>query len=180
MNALLPLTACIAGTTVLYFSWRDRRRVRPLSNLLGWGLITISLLLWIPLAGPEFAPIYAILVLPLVAWVFALVDPNKGNGREREQQRSGTTLPTPATMLRQITVFFVAVPICAFASTFIALQTTHWLPWNEIDRLVLGVLAMPIVWGILAYWTCADRNLGRPATAILLSGSLCAFSLYYS
>ena len=41
MTALLPLASCISGMTVLYLSWRNRQRHRPLQNLLGWGLLTI-------------------------------------------------------------------------------------------------------------------------------------------
>lgn len=180
MTALLPLASCISGMTVLYLSWRNRQRHRPLQNLLGWGLLTISPFLWIPVSGPEFGPVYALLVLPLVAWVFALADPERGNGRPIEQRRTAVALPKAATLWRQTAVFFVAVPLCALASTFIALQTTHWLPWSEVDRLVSGTLCMPLLWGALAYWTCADPKLFRPAAAILLGGGLSAFALYFS
>lgn len=178
MMTLAPWISCMAGMALLYGAWSGRLGLRAFCNVLGWALITASLFLWIPVSGPEFGPVYAFLVMPLAAWVFVLADPNQGNGRGLLLPRAQLTLPERASMARQFGVFLVAVPLAALTSALLAVEISTWFPWTNVDRVVAGILAMPVIWGLLAWWVCAARTPWLPGFVMLAAGMLSALALF--
>ncbi len=178
MYPIVPVILCVAGMASVYATGRRYTPLRVSANVIGWGLITASLFLWVPISGREFAVVYAFLILPMVAWVFVVADPKKGNGRTLSRTRKSVARLRSGVALHQSSLFFAAVPLAAFTSTLVALETATWLPWSEVDQLVTGVLVMPVIWGLLSYWVCATSKPSRPTVAMMAAASFSALFLF--
>lgn len=179
MGDSLPLIACLAGLGLLYGAWSGRVPVPGVSGVGGWLLLAISFVLWVRVAGPEFGSVYAVLAVAPAAWLFVALHPKRGRpARERAAARRAPRLPARGRLTRNVALFFVAVPLAAVTSTLFALVASTWLPWSAIDRTVAGLLAMPVIWGLLAYWACADEKLLRPAAMVVATGLLSGIALY--
>ena len=99
---------------------------------------------------------------------------NKG----QQQVLTAARLPGIRTMVYHVAIFLVAVPLAAVASTLVSIAVSSLLPWNEIDRAVLPLFAAPVIWGCVAFWTCADPKLWRPALGLIAFGGFSAAALF--
>lgn len=178
---LLVLPAVLAaavGIALLYAAWRKQISGTPLLLWIAWLLIGASILLWSAATGPEFGPVIALLVMPLVAWCFVAANRHIRTSRSPLQEPSAMNLPRAGAVARHTAIFLVAVPLAAGAATLMVLGGSALLPWREVDRLALAVLLIPVVWGLFSYWATADVRLARPAIGLAIGGSLGAVLLF--
>jgi hypothetical protein len=163
---------------LLYARWRKWTKFRGTVLVVAGALATDSLIFWIRVGGPEFGPVYAVINIAIVSWFIVLanaeVRQNKGPG----QDFTAAKLPGIRSIAHHVAIFLVAVPLAAVASTLVSVAMSNLLPWNEIDRTVLPLFAMPVIWGCVAFWTCADPKLWRPALSLSASASLSAIALF--
>ena len=175
---LAAVVAAGLGVALLYASWRKRIRQKRAVCWIAWLLVATSIGLWAFATGPEFGPVIALLVLPMVAWVFVGANGHvrSHNGRSQEPER--LELPRLRAIGRHAAIFLVSVPLAACASTLLVLGGTLHLPWQEVDRLALAVLLIPFVWGLFSFWATADPRLSRPALGLAVGGTLGGMLLF--
>lgn len=166
---------------LLYARWRKWIKFRGLLLVAAGALAVASLILWNKVGGPEFGPAYAAINFALAAWIYVLANIKLRKSRRtkgRRQYLAASKLPGIRSVARHGAIFLVAVPLAAVASTFVSIAVSSLLPWNEIDRMVFPLFAMPVVWGCVAYWTCADPKLWRPTLSLFACGGVSAVTLF--
>ncbi|MGH8167918.1 MAG: hypothetical protein ACREQ1_11805 [Woeseiaceae bacterium] len=176
--ALAALIAGAFGVAALYASWRKRLQPKSVVIPAGWFLIALSFYLWMRVGGAEFGPVLAALQLSIVAWIFVLANRHVRRDNGRRQEPVSVQLPPFRAILRHAAIFLLAVPLAACSATLLTLAVSTLLPWNDVDRLAFSIVLMPLAWGALAYWACADSRLLRPALGLVAGGSLSVALLY--
>lgn len=167
------------GIGCLYAAWRKSLSGARWPVALGWLLLLLSGGLWIRASGVEFGVNYALLTIPLFAWLTVGINLEVRQGRQRDQRAGQLIIPEGHTISRNVVLFVLAIPVAAVTSTFISIAAVQLLPWGSVDALVLAVLMAPVLWGIAMYWVCADPRPARPALCLILGGALCAALLYW-
>lgn len=158
------LLTAIAGLCGLYWAWR-RWEPAPYRTLAGWLLLAAAGVLWAQAAGWEFGLALALFVPSVLAWLFVI-----GNREQRRRRRRSAPAVPPAgrrgSVARHLALFLVTVPLAAAAAVLVTVALSRLLPVPVVDVMALVVIAIPPIWGLAAYWACADRRLWRPAVAL--------------
>lgn len=170
---MLAGLTCLSGVALLLASWRRWLPLRAWAKTGGWMLIVASAALWMQASGWEFGALYALLTLPLLAWLLIVWQAERRTNAEPEPMRFALGRPGWPALARQLLLLVMAGPIAGIVSSLLCSALIALLPWQETDRLALLVLLMPVVWGLLLCWCCVDPRRWRPAMVIGLTG-LCA------
>lgn len=72
----------------------------------------------------------------------------------------------------QLWVFLVAVPLAGFTAIKVTVALTILLPWHAVDLMAFGIYAMPMVWGLAAFWACMDSKIWRPALCFVVMSAV--------
>jgi hypothetical protein len=168
MIYLPPIACTLFGTALLHLSWRRATPDRAVTTAIGWLFLVGSLALWVGAAGAEYAPVFAILALPFAAWLLASVS-------HERRERPSTTLtrrslhgPELAKLLNHLGLFAAVVPLAGTTSSLVATALIRWWPGEAVNSMAIGVLLMPVLWGLLAFWVCATER--RLRAVSLLAG----------
>lgn len=168
MVYLAPMLCALFGIALLNRSWRRATAHRSATTTVGWLLLAGSLAAWVVVAGVEFGPVFAILAVPFLAWLFV------GAGIESRQRPSSTPTRRPmqkiewSRLFEHAGLFSTAILLAGVAAALLAAALIRWLPGAEADRMALAVLLMPVLWGTLSVWICATEQ--RLRTCTLVSG----------
>lgn len=176
--AFAALLAGVMGVASLYLSWRKRGSTHGAAVFLGWSLVAASVWLWIAFGGAEFGPVLALAQLSVIAWVFVFSNKHVRPDRGKAQQPGAVGLPRAQALARHAFMFLVAVPLAGVSVTFLVVASSRLIPWSDLDRMAFSILAIPVVWGLAVYWTCADPRLLRPAVGIVAGGSAAAAFIF--
>lgn len=161
----------------LYSAWRRLALSGGWVVTLSWLLIAASLWAWSRAWGVEFGVSFALIAVSLLGGLLVLFN------FEVRERKLGRAAPTQAIAVdprswgRHLFLFFVVVPLAGAASIFSTVLLCDLLPWHPTDKMVLAVLLVPVVWGLAAYWACADTRPARPTAALLLAAALPALML---
>lgn len=167
-----------SGVTGLYCSWRRFALSGRWVVAASWLLIAASLWAWSVAAGAEFGISFGLLALSLFGGLLVLVN---FEVRERKQARPTPTQAVavdPRSWGRHLLLFVVSIPLAGVAAIFCTVLLCSLLPWATADEAVLAVFLVPVVWGLAAYWACADPRPLRPAAALLLAALAPGLFLY--
>lgn len=178
MNALLGTFLGAAGVAGLYSSWRKFPLSGPLVVGLSWGLLAISLWAWCRSAGVEFGTSYAFLALSLLGGVAVLLNFEMRQRKQSRVYETRAVVVDPRSWWRHITLFLLAVPVAGVAAVFATVWLCSLLPWQAPNEMALAVLLAPALWGLAAYWICADSRPFRPALVMLALIAVPALILY--
>ncbi len=144
----------------------------------GWLLLAISTVFWGLAAGAEFGIPYALLFVPLLAWIAVLINLEVRFKKHKEQAAGTIVWPRGHTITQNLLLFLMSVPLAAVAATLVSVTLVRLLPWQELNQFVLAAFLMPVLWGCAAYWVCADSRMLRPALALAAAGGVSALILY--
>lgn len=175
---VLAIATGAAAIGILYARWRKWTKFRGVLVVVSGALATVSLILWIEIGGPEYGSAYAVLNIVIAAWFFVLANVELRRNKGQQQARTAAGFPDIRAMAHHVAIFLVAVPLAAIASTLISIAVSSLLPWNDIDRSVFPLFAMPVLWGCVAFWSCADPKLWRPALGLIAFGGFSAAALF--
>lgn len=167
---LFALCVSVLAIACLYLSWQQRSHKNPWLMPTGWCLTVVAALLWIQLSGVEFGLVYAFLVAPLVAWLAVIYNLEIKRKKQRIAENINFVVPNSRTLLRHFALFLIAFPLSAISATYATTGVISLLPWSLVNSMVFIVFAAPVMWGMAAYWVCADPNRFRPALWISLAG----------
>lgn len=185
MFAAISIVLAVLGVLCLYVSWRGLFFSRSLgqgaTRLLtpgGWLLLAGSMACWTEASGAEFGISYTLLVIPLVAWLVALRNMKVREYQPRIAEAGRLSLPGLRSFSRHFLLFLLVVPFAALVATLATAALARLLPWSPVNAMVLAVLAMPLVWGLVSYWLCADPKLVRSTVWLTAMGGLGAAFIY--
>lgn len=174
---VLAIATGTAAVGVLYVRWRQWTMFSGVLIVVSGALATVSLIFWIKVGGPEYGSAYAVLNIVIVAWLVVLANTEVRQNKERQQDLTPAKIPGVRSIAHHVSVFLVAVPLAAIASTLVSIAVASLLPWNEINRSVFPLFMTPVVWGCVAFWSCADPKLSRPAIGLIALGGFSAAAL---
>lgn len=175
---VLAIAAGAAAVGILYARWRKWTKFRGVLIVVAGALATTSLIFWMKVSGPEFGSAFALINFSVAAWLFVLTNAEARQGKRLEQAPTAARIPSSRSIARHGAIFLVAVPLAGVASTLVSVAISGLLPWGEIDRISFPLFAIPILWGCVAFWVCADSALWRPTISLIACGSVSAAALF--
>ncbi len=177
MIVLAVVTGALA-VGILYARWRKWTTFRGVLLVVAGALAVTSLIFWMKVSGPEFGAAFALINAAIAAWFFVLTNAEVRQKKELQQILTAASIPSIRSIARHSAIFLVAVPLAGVASTLASIAISGLLPWNEIDRAVFPLITVPIVWGCVAFWVCADPKLWRPTLSLFTCGGVSAAALF--
>lgn len=167
----------LAGVALLRAAWaRDSGR---LLVLVGWMLILAGLAGYGYAGGAEAGTALGLLALSGIAYVIVA----SGVEMRVARARPGRELALepedrPTNWTRAIAKSFLAVVLAGIAAVGIGVAFAVAMPLPPTDRIVIGGLLVPILWGGGMAWTLSDARLLR-ATLLLVLVSAIAYALAF-
>ncbi|NVK55791.1 MAG: hypothetical protein HWE26_09260 [Alteromonadaceae bacterium] len=173
IGSLLAGGASLLGTYIIYLGWQ---RNRVLWSAAGWLGVLVSLLLFIPVMGSEYAITIGLSLPAIGVWL--------GIQKEAQQQRSARHV-TKAThhwqfkwqpVVANIWHALYVLPVLMFACGLMVITLVYQLPVSEPKQMAIGVTTMPVLWGVIAYYyVMSARKLSHVMGCLLFAGLAAAY-----
>jgi hypothetical protein len=180
---LVPLASIVAiaiGTGLLRYSWiksPDRSWVWPLA---GWSAIAFGAIIHASATSTEIGIAYGFLSLTLVAYaaIALTLEFRSYKGRAPlsaalEPEERKTNWP------RAIAKSLLAIVLAGVASIGVGVAFAVAMPFVIHDRVIIGGILVPVLWGAGMAWTLADRKLVR-ATLLLCLISVAGYAIAFA
>lgn len=167
------------GIALLRWAWLAKRRNGMTAVVLtGWLAIGASFAIFADAFGGERGTAFALIVFSLVALlgVGATVQfrERRSNGRDKpaepEQRNTNWT--------RAIAKSLLAIVLAGAASIGVGVAFAVAMPMPATDKMVIGGIMVPVLWGAGMAWTLADSKLLR-ATAILFAICVAGYGIAF-
>jgi hypothetical protein len=170
----------LVGLFLLRQSWLAQRRGRTLLLPAGWLCVVAGLALWMQVWGPEVGTAYGLLGLSIGAYalVFAGVDVRSGTRVIVVREPALEPEVRPTNWPRGIAKSLLAVVLSGIAAIGIGVAFAVAMPMAPHDRIMIGGLLVPILWGAGMAWTLSDARLRR-ATLLLFSVSALGYGIAF-
>lgn len=167
--------ACtVSAVALLYRSWSRRPEGSRVAVATGWLLLAVAAAWWIALDGWEFGTIYAITVPSLAAAGVLCLVADRRPGRVRNAPHTPMARASWRAVRANLFTFLLVFPFGVVASTLVTSAVGLLLPFGELDQLAFIVCAVPVVWGLVAFWLTMDVRRRRPIVSL---GALSGLSL---
>ena len=168
IGALLLLSALL----LLRISWGRRNRRGHIATIAGWMLAAAGIAIYASVLGGEVGTALALGVFSALAYVVVAA----GFELRGEKQRAGREVSLepedrPANWPRAIAKSLLAIVLAGIAAVGIGVAFAVATPMAPTDRIVIGGLLVPMLWGAGMAWTLSDAKLLR---ATLLLGLISA------
>ncbi len=176
---LFGLALLLAGVLVLRGSWRQRGDSKPILRFGGWSLVATGTAAFVHAYGGEVGTTYALLVLSLLA--FAVIA--SGIERRASRQRAAREVALepedrPTNWPRAIVKSLLAIALSGIAAIGLGVAFAVAMPLEPTDRIVIGGLLVPVLWGGGMAWTLCDAKLVR-ATILLIIVSAVGYGIAF-
>lgn len=175
----LAIVCANAGIFVLWSCWNKDGRRDWLRVSIGWVLLVSSFVALSHYISSERTAAYGPLMISLIAYA-AVVSSIELRGRTA--RASGALAPEPeqrrTNWPRAIAKSLLAIVLAGIAAIGIGVAFAVAMPLGTHDRIVIGGILVPLLWGGGMAWTLADAKLLR-ATIILLSISATAYAIAF-
>jgi len=176
---LAAVALMVAGVWLLHKSWRSRPRAGSTGIFAGWALIALGFgaLAWTE--GGEVGTTYALLTLSLAGYAAVTAGLELRNSRQRDT-RSLAPEPEerPTNWPRAIAKSLLAIVLAGIAAIGVGVAFAIAMPIGTHDRIVIGGLLVPVLWGAGMAWTLADARLLR-ATIVLVTISAIGYGIAF-
>jgi hypothetical protein len=178
-DGLFAVSLIAIGILLLRMSWASNRSPQRLYVSGGWLAIAAGSALLVRALGTEVGIAYAFLALALVAYaiIAATVELRQGRFRataslapEPEQRQTNWRRATAKSLL--------AIVLAGIAAIGIGVAFAVAMPLAPHDRIVIGGLLVPVLWGGGMAWTLADAKLLR-ASIILAGISVASYAIAF-
>lgn len=167
---------------MLFFAWQKSGALQRYALLLSTMLLFASTVAWVASSGIEFGVVQSLLTLPVMAWLFILLNCQWGKPNKRIPWRhcaaiSATNRPNHPWYggWRHLQRFVVGIFVSGLASAALLTWLVSLLPWQHANRFITAILLFPVLWGSLAALYYASQKPSRIATVFGLV--ITAFSL---
>lgn len=178
--AWLAITASVAlvllGIALLRLRWRGGGRYALFA---GWLLVVAGFVALSQFLGAEIGVVAGFLIASAAAYLVITF----GIELRAPKQRASRSLAEepeerPTNWSRAIAKSFLAIVLAGIAATGIGVAFAVAMPLAPPDRIVIGGLLVPLLWGAGMAWTLSDAKLVR-ATLLLALISLTAYGVAF-
>lgn len=178
--AAVPGTVLLAsGVIALRRRWSRARGAGPYFVALGWGLVVAGIAAFVLGWGGEVGTAYALLALGLVAYGVVAAGMQFRTARNREPRSKALEPEDRRTnWARGTAKAFLAIVLAGVTSIGLGVAFAVAMPLGAHDRIVIGGVLVPLLWGGGMAWTLCDSKLLR-ATAVLLCASAFGYGVAF-
>lgn len=183
---LSPLLATVTGLLMLVLGvaflrrcWLTRPNAHVAAVVLAWVLIAAGFAGITHGLGGKLGTAYALLALSAIGYaaVAATMELRKGRSSSaRDISMEPTERPT--NWPRAIAKSLLAIVLAGIAAIGLGVAFAVAMPLPAPDRIVVGGLLVPLLWGGGMAWTLCDAKLGR-AALLLLGVSLAGYGIAF-
>jgi hypothetical protein len=176
LDAAAGALLLLGGIFVLRVHWLRRRAWGRAGVLCGWLLIAAALTVFGYAWGGELGTAYGLLAFSAVAYVLVAIGVELREAKQRSQ-RDVALEPEerPTNWPRGIAKSFLAIVLAGIAAIGIGVAFAVAMPLDVKDRIVVGGLLVPVLWGAGMAWTLSDAKVLR-ATVLLTVISVVAYA----
>lgn len=177
-GALAAVIFLLAGLLVLRSRWANRKSGRY-KVLAGWALIFAGFLIFSQVWSGELGTAFGLLAISAVA--YALIAATVQRRTTGQRDRSDVALEPeqrPTNWPRAIGKSLLAIVLAGIASIGLGVAFAVSMPMDAPDRIVIGGILVPVLWGAGMAWTLSDPKLIR-ATIILVCLSAAGYGIAF-
>lgn len=172
--ASLGTAVLLVGVWLLRRSWLAGRDGGKAALYAGWLGLILGSYCFVLGFGVERGITFALLIVSPVAYLWVglavRIRGSRANGRAREAALAPDQ--RAATWTRTILASLLAIVLAGVAAIGLGVAFAVAMPMSPIERIVIGGLLVPILWGGGMAWVLADAKLGRAALILLAVSAL--------
>lgn len=179
LGTLVGTALMLTGVMALRATWLKRQGGNRCFILLGWLLVTAGFVLLSHVWGGEMGITYGLMLLSVVAYI-VVASGTEFRTSVRREPRDVVLEPDerPTNWSRAIAKSLLAIVLAGIASIGVGIAFAVAMPIATHDRMVIGGLLVPILWGGGMAWTLCDAKLVR-ATLVLLTVSAIGYGIAF-
>lgn len=170
----------LLGLGMLRYCWQRRPAAGRYLTAAGWLAILAGVLAFTRTWNAVLGTVYALLALSVLAYAVLAAGlqrrtparPALAGNRALEPEERRTD------WLRGTAKAFLAIVLSGIAALGLGLAFAIGMPFETHDRIVIGGLLVPILWGGGMAWTLSDAKLLR-ATAVLIGASAFGYAVAF-
>ncbi|MFG1359116.1 hypothetical protein [Xanthobacter pseudotagetidis] len=167
LELLLAAASLALGLVVLRRQWLQKSRRSTAATMAGWALICAGFWLFAQAWGAESGLAYGLLAFSLIAYAVVAVSTTFRSARTREPRAALDPEERRTSWARGSAKAFLAIVLAGITSIGLGLAFAVAAPLSEQDRIVIGGIFVPVLWGAGMAWTLCDAKLLR-ATIVLV------------
>lgn len=172
----LAVALIIAGVVVLRAKWLDALK---LPALIGWATIAAGCTIWTFAVGSELGVTYTLIALGLTGYAAVAATIERREPKARDfASLAAEPEERPTNWQRATFKSFLAIMLAGIAAVGIGVAFAVAMPLGPHDRIVVGGLLVPVLWGAGMAWTLADANTLR-ASILLTCVSLVSYAVAF-
>ncbi|MEO8421317.1 MAG: hypothetical protein ABI457_09000 [Hyphomicrobium sp.] len=168
------------GIALLRLSWLGKRPRNPPYLIAGWILITGGIAAFDYAWDAEVGMAYGLIALSLVAYLVIAAGFDDRAHKSPRLLREVALEPEdrPANWPRAVAKALLSIVLAGIAAIGVGVAFAVAMPMGAHDRIVVGGLLVPILWGAGMAWTLSDAKLLR-ATLVLGSVSAVGYGIAF-
>jgi peptidoglycan/LPS O-acetylase OafA/YrhL len=179
LSDLCAVALIALGILLLRMSWVSNRSPQRLYMSGGWLAVVAGFVLLMHVQGPKIGMTYAFLAFSLIAYAMIASTVELRRGKRRASVSLAPEPEQRPTNWRRATAkSLLAIVLAGVAAIGIGVAFAVAMPLPPQDRMVLGGLLVPVLWGGGMAWTLADAKLLR-ASVILAGISVVSYAIAF-
>lgn len=161
------------GVAMLRLSWLGKRPKNLAFLLAGWLSVGVGLWMFVRAWDVEVGTAYALIALALIAYaVIALGREVRQPKLQRARELALEPEERPTNWPRAVSKALLSIVLAGIAAIGVGVAFAVAMPLATHDRIVVGGLLVPILWGGGMAWTLSDARLLRAALLLALISAL--------
>ncbi len=173
---ILLLGVGLAFLRLRWLRWRGMGRIGVLA---GWLFIAAGITVLGHAWGIELGIVYGITALCTVAYLIVALGVELREPKERANRAlAPEPEERPTNWPRAVAKSFLAIVLAGVAAIGIGVAFAVAMPMVPKDRILIGGILVPILWGAGMAWTLSDARLIR-ATVLLIVISVAAYGVAF-
>lgn len=171
MTIIFASALAVVGLALIRGVWRRNLAYRTTFLWMGWALLLLSTYVWVQSSGVEFGLVFALGGVSLVAWIVTATNTETKPERTGVSDRVSPRFAPVPVIGRQLGIVLLVMVVAGIAGLLSTMGLSRLLPITEIGRMAFVIIALPIVWGVLAFVVCASSRIARPLVMLILIGA---------
>ena len=149
VGSFLALVGSTVAAGGIYLGWRNSSAVYA---WLGWLAVAGSVYCWHLVLGVEYGLTIGLCLPALTVWAAIAVEASPQRQTRERVKPAHQWRVAPRQIARQTGHILYVLPGQMFICALIMIAVVYQLPVSEPKQMATGVLVMPVLWGLLAYW----------------------------
>lgn len=178
-EALIGAALLTGGIALLSASWRKRSGAKAHLLLGGWLLVGAGLFVFGRVWGAEVGTTHGLLAFSLIAYAVVAAGAELRRAQPRTPREPALEPEERPTSWRRGTAkSLLAIVLAGIAAIGLGVAFAVAMPMAPHDRIVIGGLLVPVLWGGGMAWTLSDAKLLR-AAIVLTSVSAVGYGIAF-